>query len=258
MSHNITVEGGTSVRLPTAGKYCDRDIVITAEGGTEDLDAVLTEQEALIAELQDILMKKAAGDNDEADYTFLEYIESHGVEYIDTKLTPYHNTGFDIDFISYNDISHTAGEYGAVIGSRVSSASNEFQLTTYAYPAGSSQGTLRYGKKSYDPKLKKGVRTYCTMRNRVFNNDQGGGFTVRSEIFSSPYGIIIFALNNGGTVAQHGKVRLYALKLYSDTLMVRDFRPAKRKTDGEIGLYDKVTRTFFTNAGTGAFTGVSV
>ena len=33
MSHNITVECGTSVRLPTAGKYCDRDIVITATGG---------------------------------------------------------------------------------------------------------------------------------------------------------------------------------------------------------------------------------
>ena len=32
MSHNITIEGGASVRLPTAGKYCDRDIVITATG----------------------------------------------------------------------------------------------------------------------------------------------------------------------------------------------------------------------------------
>lgn len=32
--HNITVEGGSSVRLPTAGKYCDRDIVITAKGGS--------------------------------------------------------------------------------------------------------------------------------------------------------------------------------------------------------------------------------
>lgn len=28
---NITVDGGTSKRLLTAGKYCDRDIVITAE-----------------------------------------------------------------------------------------------------------------------------------------------------------------------------------------------------------------------------------
>ena len=33
MRHNITVECGTSVRLPTAGKYCDRDIVVTATGG---------------------------------------------------------------------------------------------------------------------------------------------------------------------------------------------------------------------------------
>lgn len=37
MSFNITVDGGTSVRLPTAGKYCDRDIVVTAEGGGDDV-----------------------------------------------------------------------------------------------------------------------------------------------------------------------------------------------------------------------------
>lgn len=37
--HNITVEGGTSVRLPTAGKYCDRDILVTAEGGGDDVAA---------------------------------------------------------------------------------------------------------------------------------------------------------------------------------------------------------------------------
>ena len=33
--HNITVEGGTTVRLPTSGKYCDRDILITATGSNE-------------------------------------------------------------------------------------------------------------------------------------------------------------------------------------------------------------------------------
>ena len=31
--HNITVEGGSSVCLPTAGNYCDRDILVTARGG---------------------------------------------------------------------------------------------------------------------------------------------------------------------------------------------------------------------------------
>ena len=33
MSFNIEVESGNSVRLPTAGKYCDRDIIVTATGG---------------------------------------------------------------------------------------------------------------------------------------------------------------------------------------------------------------------------------
>ena len=33
MSFNIEVQGGSSVRLPTAGKYCDRDIVVTATSG---------------------------------------------------------------------------------------------------------------------------------------------------------------------------------------------------------------------------------
>lgn len=31
---NISVEGGSSVRLPTAGKYVDRDIIITSTGGS--------------------------------------------------------------------------------------------------------------------------------------------------------------------------------------------------------------------------------
>lgn len=71
MSHNITVNGGTSVRLKTAGKYCDRDIIITAtgSGGSEDLNAVLTEQEAKIAELTEILDRKASGGGGDALFT---------------------------------------------------------------------------------------------------------------------------------------------------------------------------------------------
>jgi hypothetical protein len=35
--HNITVQGGSSVRLKTAGKYCDRDILVKATGGGVEL-----------------------------------------------------------------------------------------------------------------------------------------------------------------------------------------------------------------------------
>ncbi|MBQ3557863.1 MAG: hypothetical protein IJA11_08740 [Oscillospiraceae bacterium] len=35
MIHNIEVESGKSVKLSTAGKYCDRDIVVAGKGPTE-------------------------------------------------------------------------------------------------------------------------------------------------------------------------------------------------------------------------------
>jgi hypothetical protein len=37
---NIEVQGGSSVRLPTAGKYCDRDIIVTASGGGGEIITV--------------------------------------------------------------------------------------------------------------------------------------------------------------------------------------------------------------------------
>lgn len=40
MSFNLELESGQSVKLPTAGKYCDRDIVVTGNGYTDaDLQA---------------------------------------------------------------------------------------------------------------------------------------------------------------------------------------------------------------------------
>lgn len=58
---NITIEGGTSKRLPVGNKWSDNDIIVTATGGKEDLEAVLTEQEALIDELKEALQGKAGG-----------------------------------------------------------------------------------------------------------------------------------------------------------------------------------------------------
>lgn len=73
--HNITVEGGTSVRLTTAGKYCDRDIIVTAEGGAENLDTELTEQENLLQDLREVLEGKAAGGCDHTIETWIFTLE---------------------------------------------------------------------------------------------------------------------------------------------------------------------------------------
>lgn len=58
---NITIESGESIKLPVAGKVSDNDIIITAEGGAENLDTELTEQERLIEQLKTTLEGKASG-----------------------------------------------------------------------------------------------------------------------------------------------------------------------------------------------------
>lgn len=48
---NIEVQGGSSVRLPTAGKYCEQDIIVTAKGGntggTAELENLIDESGVL-------------------------------------------------------------------------------------------------------------------------------------------------------------------------------------------------------------------
>lgn len=50
------------------------------------------------------------------------------------------------------------------------------------------------------------------------------------------------------------KERMYSCKFYFDGELIRDFVPCYRRSDSEIGLYDLVNNTFYTNAGSGTFT----
>ena len=49
-------------------------------------------------------------------------------------------------------------------------------------------------------------------------------------------------------------MRLYACKFYENGVLVRNYVPSQNP-DNVIGLYDCVTKTFYSNAGTGVFTG---
>lgn len=68
--------------------------------------------------------------------------------------------------------------------------------------------------------------------------------------------LYVFANHDGnGSVGQYGSTyRLYYLKLYDlSGNLIRDYIPIIRTTDYKVGLLDKVSMTFYQNAGMGEF-----
>ncbi len=51
--------------------------------------------------------------------------------------------------------------------------------------------------------------------------------------------------------------RIYYCRIKRGTSLLRDLIPVIRKSDGKVCMYDKVSKQFFTNRGTGEFTGGS-
>lgn len=188
-----------------------------------------------------------------SDYQKVEYIEGDGNQYIDTGFKPNNKT--DIDFAySYTTTSLSSTET-RIFGSRGSGNDEAFFIglhSSYDYcwyiNYGNTSNTLQdiiWG-------------TVDTNKHTIKN--KGGAFyfdginviNFSVSTFTAPYNAIIFGANANGTI-RTTKARVYYCKIYYQDDLVRDYIPCKRKSDGEIGLYDLVSKTFFTNQGTGDF-----
>lgn len=67
--------------------------------------------------------------------------------------------------------------------------------------------------------------------------------------------IAVFARMSGSnTVERFAQRRIRVLRITEGNTISLDLVPCYRKSDGEIGMYDLVSKTFLTNAGTGTFT----
>lgn len=83
------------------------------------------------------------------------------------------------------------------------------------------------------------------------------GLNAPSFVFSDsayPNPLIIGANDNNGTIEEiHAGLRIYKFQIDESNTLSLNLVPCYRKSDGEIGMYDTVSKTFYTNAGTGTF-----
>lgn len=87
----------------------------------------------------------------------------------------------------------------------------------------------------------------------VSSTQSGSVHTVVLDIHT-PEGTGLFKLFKVHNAINSFIGKIYSVSLERDGTIVADLVPCYRKADGEIGMYDIVSNTFFTNVGTGTFT----
>lgn len=179
----------------------------------------------------------------------LDFIESDHSQYIDLGIKANQFTGFEIDFIPYDQPTGEWTGYGSILGARTATNVNEFHLSTAVV---SGDGFMRMGSTFVSAIFQTGVRMQASLRNGVYSDSTGASGSLVVSDFETPVNLVLFALNTNGNINQHAKARLFSLKLYDGDTLIRDFVPAE-SDDGDAGLYDRINEVFYPNAGTGYF-----
>jgi hypothetical protein len=182
-------------------------------------------------------------------YTQLEYIQQSGSAYLDTGYAfNTNNIRTVLDFIpvKVDDWLRYAGAYNGNGRSLIIEGRN---------------GTFNFGVGNEDR-----YSTYKINVNTRYLIDataSGGSLTayINGTKFTSSYtgnpysgrNQYLFCLNTASGPSGYVNSIVYNYKMYNGGTLVRDFIPAKRNSDGAVGMYDRVNSKFYTHSGSGSF-----
>ena len=186
-------------------------------------------------------------------YTELEYIKANGAQYIDTGIVPDQDTKIEMD-VTFTTVSSSSNEnlWCARTGTESSDMFVTFRLGNKFR---ADYHTLQYTVNS--PTLSTNVKyNVCRDANKFYINNNLV-YTNAVCTFKCPNTMTLFMSwmgNHNNTQGNFATFKLHYCKIYDKGVMVRDYIPVKRKADNAICLYDKVTKSWSENLGTGVFT----
>lgn len=187
-------------------------------------------------------------------YIELDYIETTGTQHIDTGFKPNSNTKVEVKTYYKRGTSSNIGMF--LYGSR--NGNTEMFGAYIDASTDLSHGDrveARYGTQFGTRLQMSNAAQHIFLQDKnKFILDGSATITVTANTFQASYNMYIFGVNAAGTastLAVSGN-RIYYMKIYDNDTLVRDFIPVIDRS-GVVCLYDKVTKTFFYNAGTGTF-----
>ena len=165
-------------------------------------------------------------------YRAVEYVEGTGTQYFDTGVT-------------INKADKVVYE-----------CTMQFTTTESTWLGAHYYLQHRYADFKTTEKIRVKV-AYVGTAQFVYMDDQVVARTSRSSYNYDLVKMCILAMgeyDDAMFASEHpAAARIYAAKLYKNDVLTFDYVPCLRESDGEAGLYDRVTGTFLGNAGTGKF-----
>lgn len=184
--------------------------------------------------------------------TNVAYIRGGAGSYINTGIKPDNTTKVIVWARNFNPSGNSY--YTWLFGSRVADANSAYALAAMCT---NNTGKIRvpYANVNNDLAnkwaLMGGYHKYELSSNGFYCDDVLIS-SVTGATFSNNYNIFLFSLNNAGTSAYSDVLMdISTCKIYKSGTLVRDFTAVNSPS---IGMYDSVSGTLFTNAGSGSFT----
>lgn len=184
------------------------------------------------------------------EYREVEYIESTGVQYVDTGYKPSNATRVVIDF----ELTSNTGKHQMIFGARSTSSAGQYVL---GFAGHQSPALWRSDFGGNQVKFSSNLAwsgRYNADKNQNICTLNDESVTNTASTFISTANLFICAGSTGGTVDNYTKAKVYSCQIYDNGALVRDFLPVKSSSD-VYGLYDLVNDTFYPSASSTPFAG---
>ncbi len=211
-----------------------------------------------------------------AGYTEVEYIQSNGSQYIDTgyKIKNSHVSGIGV-VGTPTTVSGSTANAGNFFGNLYETAGFNTNWKNGAFGLW-LQSMQKTGLKATYPASFNANQKYTIKFDvNVDSNKKGTALLWVNNVAVEPKIETNMSINNSGSnfklfsngsatkngnqvIVTWGDVlftgRLYSLKLYDGDTLEMDLVPVSRKSDGALGVFNRVTNEFYGNSGVGSFT----
>lgn len=187
-----------------------------------------------------------------SEYTELEYIETSGTQWIDTGIT---STSTMVSQIKFNLLSTSSSSH--VYGYR---KANDYE--SYRLFFNGSTGLMYDGPGTSTSNKRRITMNNSVSKDTVFEFELGNNY-VKNLVTGNNIGssnskyldgistITLSYWEGNGSNSDVSSARWYYVKIYEDSTLILDLIPVRK--DGVGYMFDRVSKTLFTNQGTGDF-----